>query len=126
MPQAASKVPGLINGVINGAINVEQVVIVTDNATFPFARKVITFEATPPGQAPIKNHRQKMIDRVHIELSSTKFPKRRRVTLTIRSDLMEQAKALKLNVSQAAEQGIEAAIKHAMGQASGVHVVGYN
>jgi post-segregation antitoxin (ccd killing protein) len=39
---------------------------------------------------------------------------------------MEQAKALKLNVSQAAEQGIEAAITHAMGQASSVHVVSYN
>jgi len=39
---------------------------------------------------------------------------------------MEQAKALKLNVSQAAEQGIEAAIKHAMDQASSMLVVGHN
>ena len=63
---------------------------------------------------------------MQVELPSTKLSKRRRVTLTIRSDLMEQAKALKLNVSQAAEQGIEAAIKHAMRQASSMLVVGHN
>lgn len=40
-------------------------------------------------------------------------PKRRPINLTIREDILREAKALKLNVSKAAEAGIEAAIKQA-------------
>jgi len=39
--------------------------------------------------------------------------KRRPVNLTIREDILSEAKALKLNASKAAEAGIEAAIKQA-------------
>ena len=39
--------------------------------------------------------------------------KRRPVNLTIRADLLAEAKALKLNASQAAETGIIAAVKMA-------------
>tara|TARA_R110001599_G_scaffold1644_2_gene8165 strand:- start:2177 stop:2440 length:264 start_codon:yes stop_codon:yes gene_type:complete len=38
-------------------------------------------------------------------------PKRRPINLTIREDILSEAKALKLNASKAAEAGIEAAIK---------------
>ena len=40
-------------------------------------------------------------------------PKRRPVNLTIREDIMSDARALNLNASKAAEAGIEAAIKQA-------------
>ncbi len=40
-------------------------------------------------------------------------PKRRSINLTIREDILSEAKALKLNASKAAEAGIEAAIKQA-------------
>jgi antitoxin CcdA len=40
-------------------------------------------------------------------------PKRRPVNLTIREDILRDAKALKLNASKAAEAGIEAAIQQA-------------
>ncbi|MDM8009729.1 MAG: type II toxin-antitoxin system CcdA family antitoxin [Parasphingorhabdus sp.] len=40
-------------------------------------------------------------------------PKRRPINLTIREDILREAKALKLNASKAAEAGIEAAIKQA-------------
>ena len=40
-------------------------------------------------------------------------PKRRPINLTIREDILRDAKALKLNASKAAEAGIEAAIKQA-------------
>lgn len=43
--------------------------------------------------------------------------RRRGVNLTIRADLLEQAKELKLNASQAAETGIAAAVKKAREQA---------
>ena len=43
----------IAKGVRSGAISVEHAVIVTDSATFPLARKAITFEATPPEQEPI-------------------------------------------------------------------------
>jgi len=43
--------------------------------------------------------------------------RRRAVSLTLRPDLMAQARALKLNVSRAAELGIEAAVKDALGKA---------
>ena len=43
-----------INGVITGASNVETAVIVTDKATLPFAKYVMTFEDIPPGLAPSK------------------------------------------------------------------------
>ena len=39
-------------GVTKGARSVVQEVIVTESATSPRARKVITFEAVPPGQQP--------------------------------------------------------------------------
>ncbi len=42
-----------------------------------------------------------------------KSPKRRPINLTIREDILSDAKALNLNVSKAAEAGIEAAIKRA-------------
>ena len=42
------------NGVARGDTNVEQEVIVTESATLPRARYVIRFEATPPGQEPIR------------------------------------------------------------------------
>jgi antitoxin CcdA len=42
--------------------------------------------------------------------------KRRPVNLTIRADILEQAKALKLNASQAAEAGILTAVKRAQEQ----------
>lgn len=42
--------------------------------------------------------------------------KRRPVNLTIREDLMKEAKALKLNISQAAENGIIASVKQAQEQ----------
>ena len=38
-------------------------------------------------------------------------PKKRPINLTIRADLLEQAKELDLNASQAAEAGIAAAVK---------------
>ena len=41
-----------MRGVSNGDMSVEQAVMVTERATLPPARKVMTFEATPPGQAP--------------------------------------------------------------------------
>tara|TARA_R110002124_G_C8914220_1_gene510736 strand:+ start:240 stop:503 length:264 start_codon:yes stop_codon:yes gene_type:complete len=40
-------------------------------------------------------------------------PKRRPINLTIREDILREAKALKLNASKAAEAGIEAAIRQA-------------
>ncbi len=40
-------------------------------------------------------------------------PKRRPINLTIREDILSDAKALNLNASKAAEAGIEAAIKQA-------------
>ena len=39
-------------GVTKGARSVVQDVIVTESATSPRAKKVITFEAVPPGQQP--------------------------------------------------------------------------
>lgn len=43
--------------------------------------------------------------------------KRRPINLTIREDIIEDAKSLKLNTSKAAEQGIALAIKEARAQA---------
>ncbi|MEM1021621.1 MAG: type II toxin-antitoxin system CcdA family antitoxin [Sphingomonadales bacterium] len=43
--------------------------------------------------------------------------KRRRVNLSISTDVMEQAKALSLNASKAAEAGIESAIRKAKEEA---------
>lgn len=47
--------------------------------------------------------------------AASRFPgsKRRPINLTIREELLSEAKALKLNTSKAAEAGIEAAIKQA-------------
>ena len=44
----------IARGVMNGAMRVEQAVIETESATFPFAKNAITFEATPPEQEPIR------------------------------------------------------------------------
>src|SRR5690625_4349241 len=41
-------------GVNIGASNVDTAVTETDSAVFPFARKVITFDAVPPGPLPTK------------------------------------------------------------------------
>ena len=41
-----------MSGVMIGAARVEHAVIVTDSATLPFARYVITFDEIPPGLAP--------------------------------------------------------------------------
>lgn len=52
-------------------------------------------------------------------LTKTEAPpssKRRSTNLTIREDLLKEAKALKLNTSQAAEIGIMAAVKQAREQ----------
>ena len=46
-------------------------------------------------------------------ITLTKGPKRRPINLSIREDILSEAKALKLNASKAAEAGIEAAIKQA-------------
>ena len=43
--------------------------------------------------------------------------RKRAVSLTIRSDLLREAKALNLNASRAAEAGLAAAIKKAKGEA---------
>ncbi|NCN83766.1 MAG: type II toxin-antitoxin system CcdA family antitoxin [Sphingomonadales bacterium] len=43
-------------------------------------------------------------------------PKRRPINLTIREDILREAKTLKLNASKAAEAGIEAAIRQARQQ----------
>jgi antitoxin CcdA len=44
-------------------------------------------------------------------------PKRKAINLTIREDILREAKSLKLNTSKAAETGILAAIKEAQEQA---------
>ena len=41
------------------------------------------------------------------------FPKRRRINLTIREDVISQARRLSINASQAAEAGIAAAVRKA-------------
>jgi antitoxin CcdA len=46
-----------------------------------------------------------------MHISKQNVSKRRPVNLTIREDLLENAKALNLNTSKAAEAGIEDAIK---------------
>lgn len=45
---------------------------------------------------------------------TTPTQKRRTTTFTVRPELLEQAKALKLNASRAAEAGLEVAIKKAL------------
>lgn len=45
--------------------------------------------------------------------NNKKITQRKRVSLTIRGDIILQAKALNLNASQAAEAGIAAAVKNA-------------
>ena len=52
-----------------------------------------------------------------ISAKSTTARNRRPATFTIRPELIEQAKALKLNASRAAEAGLEAAIRDAKGKA---------
>ncbi len=47
----------------------------------------------------------------------TETAKRRPVNLTVREDILKEAKALDLNTSRAAEAGIIAAIREARGQA---------
>jgi len=49
--------------------------------------------------------------------NSTNANNRRPATFTIRPELLEQARALKLNASRAAEAGLEAAIKDAQSKA---------
>ena len=49
--------------------------------------------------------------------SGNKTSKRRPINLTIREDILKDAKELKLNASKAAEHGIAQAIKEAKAQA---------
>jgi antitoxin CcdA len=50
---------------------------------------------------------------MHGKLDSQTVSKRRPVNLTIRQDVLDQAKALNLNASQAGEAGIMTAVKRA-------------
>lgn len=43
----------------------------------------------------------------------TEPPRKRPISLTVRTDLIKEARALRLNTSRAAEAGIEAAVKKA-------------
>ena len=53
-----------------------------------------------------------------MQISSDKRQsKRRSINLTIREEVLKEAKSLKLNTSQAAEAGIEKAIKQAQSKA---------
>ncbi|HEX2839929.1 type II toxin-antitoxin system CcdA family antitoxin [Hyphomicrobium sp.] len=52
------------------------------------------------------------IDQTHPE-----SVKKRPISLTVRTDLIKEARALRLNTSRAAEAGIEAAVKKAKEQA---------
>ena len=49
--------------------------------------------------------------------STDKNDKRKAVTFTVRRDLIDQARALGLNASRAAEHGLEAEIKQALEKA---------
>lgn len=51
-----------------------------------------------------------MLEKEH---SSSTSARRRPVSLTVRADLLSEAKGLKLNASRAAEEGIELAVKKA-------------
>lgn len=51
-----------------------------------------------------------MLEKNHLSAASAR---RRPVSLTLRDDLMREAKTLKLNASRAAEEGIEQAVKKA-------------
>lgn len=53
------------------------------------------------------------IERNHNSDASKKRP----ISLTVRADLLIEARALRLNTSRAAEAGIEAAVKEAKGKA---------
>ncbi|PSJ15721.1 type II toxin-antitoxin system CcdA family antitoxin [Nitrosomonas supralitoralis] len=52
-----------------------------------------------------------IMDGYYVHSIETEISKRRPVNLTIREDLMQNAKSLNLNTSKAAEAGIEDAIK---------------
>lgn len=49
--------------------------------------------------------------------SETETSKKRPVTVTVRADLLDQVRTLDLNASQAAEDGMKAAVKRAQEQA---------
>lgn len=49
--------------------------------------------------------------------SETEASKKRPVTVTVRADLLDQVRTLDLNASQAAEDGMKAAVKRAREQA---------
>lgn len=51
-----------------------------------------------------------------IENNTDKTPPRQAVSLTIAADILAEARSLKLNMSQAAESGIAAAVKRAREQ----------
>jgi len=53
------------------------------------------------------------MEKIIMETPQEHDTKRRPVNLTIRADILREAKALKLNASQSAEMGILAAIKKA-------------
>lgn len=52
-----------------------------------------------------------------IEIAHEASSRRRPTSLTVRADLLRDAKALRVNTSRAAEAGIEAAVKKAKGEA---------
>lgn len=52
-----------------------------------------------------------------LETDSAQKPRRKPVTLTIREDILREAKALALNTSQAAEAGIVQALRQAQTEA---------
>lgn len=52
-----------------------------------------------------------------IDTSLETGSRRRPTSLTVRADLLRDAKALRVNTSRAAEAGIEAAVKKAKGEA---------
>lgn len=52
-----------------------------------------------------------------MQIHTQDAPKRRPINLTIREDILKEAKELNLNASKAAEYGIAQAIKKARGQA---------
>ena len=54
---------------------------------------------------------------ITIEKAAAETVKRRPATFTVRTDLMSEARALRLNASRAAEAGIEAAVRKAKEQA---------
>ncbi len=54
---------------------------------------------------------------MRVETNSEPETRKRPVTVTVRADLLEEVRTLELNASQAAEDGMKAAVKRAKEQA---------